>query len=94
MAYATTNPPRLAFAAGLTGAGQRWVYRSSDAAATVDASGYFTNADDLGMLAGDIVEVHDTVTKLVTTHYVHSVTVSSAADLGTGVTIGSSANAD
>ncbi len=93
MAYSTSNPPRLASISPLTGAGQRWVYRSTDAAGTVDGIGYFTNGVDLGLRAGDIVEVHDTGTSLITTHYVHAVT-STATDLGTGISIGSSANAD
>jgi hypothetical protein len=62
MAYATSNPPRLVDNAGLTGAGQVWTYRSTDALATVVAATYITNAQDLGMKVGDLVLVQDTST--------------------------------
>lgn len=91
MAYSTSNPPALQSQAI---AGPRvWAYSSSDPAATVDGAGYISNGDKLGMKVGDIVNVTDTVTPLVTSHRVAAVSTS-GADLGTGTTIGSSANAD
>lgn len=65
MAYVTSNPPRLEGYAGLTGAGQIWTYRSTDALATVVAATYITNALDLGMKVGDVVCVQDTNTPAV-----------------------------
>lgn len=76
MTYAVTNPPALKSPSPLTGPGQTWVYRSTDVATDVDASGYFTNGYALGMKVGDIVEVFDTDTNDVLT--LHRVTVSSA----------------
>ncbi len=93
MAYATTNPPVLLVPKFTGGGNNIWAYSSTDATATVDTIGYFTNALDLGMKAGDLVIVRDTATVLTSMHYVHAVT-STATDLGTGISIGSSANAD
>ena len=79
MSYSTSNPPALKSTSPLTGAGQTWVYRSTDVATDVDASGYFTNGKALGMKVGDIVEVCDTDTS--TTMTLHRVT---AVDATTG----------
>jgi len=89
MAYAVTNPPGLKSASPLTGAGQTWFYRSTDVATDVDASGYFTNGDALGMKVGDIVEVFDTDTNdVMTLHRVTAVTAGGAATVsGTGLTV-------
>ena len=95
MAYVTTNPPRILSGAFTSANGPTlWTYSSSDAAGTVDGAGYITNGYDLGMKVGDLVIVEDTVNVLATMHNVHTVTTSSAADLGTGISVGSSANAD
>lgn len=93
MAYSTSNPPRL-ITGQFTGAGSLWAYRSTDPIATVDGAGYITNAYDLGMKAGDLVIVQDTALSIISMSQVMTVTTSSAADLGTGTLVGSSANAD
>lgn len=95
MAYNGANLS-LITEAPLTGAGQRWLYTTTDAAATVDTSGYITDGGNRGMKVGDIVEVHDTATPLVTTHLVISVsaTAPGAVDLGNGTTIGLNTNSD
>lgn len=59
MAYDTANPPVL-IGNDLTGRFQIWSYRSTDAAATVDAANYFTNGGSLGLRIGDIMYVTDT----------------------------------
>ena len=59
MAYATTNPPVL-LNDTLGGTFRLWAYKSTDAAAAVRVSGYFTNGYDLGMRAGDLVMIVDT----------------------------------
>jgi hypothetical protein len=59
MAYSTSNPPEK-LVSNLDGTFNIWVYRSTDAHATVDAAGYFTNGVALGMKPGDIVFVVDT----------------------------------
>jgi hypothetical protein len=89
MAYSASNPPAVMGAGPLTGAGNWWSYRSTDVATDVDASGYFTNGDALGMKVGDIVVVEDTDTATtVTLHRVTAVTAGGAATVsGTGLTI-------
>ena len=94
MAYSTSNPPALVSVAPLTGAGQVWAYRSTDAGTAVDASGYISNAKTLGMRVGDLVRVTDTFNLKTTTHYVAAISVAGAADLADGTTIGSSVNTD
>lgn len=80
MAYATSNPPQLrghsalaAFGAA-AGKGNIWHYQSTDALATVVATNYITNAKDLGMQVGDIVEVNDTTTPAIAWARVTTVT--------------------
>lgn len=96
MAYVTTNPPRqvrnvglyvgnLASATRGVG-GQYWVYNSADAKATVAAANYFTNAVALGMLVGDVIEVQDTVTPMVSLHRVTAV-ASTGSTLSAGLNI-------
>ncbi len=94
MAYVTTNPPVLLVPKFTGGGNNIWAYSSSDPEATVNTASYISNAYDLGIRVGDLVIARDTVTILTSMHYVHSVTTSSGCDLGTGTTIGSSANAD
>lgn len=84
MAYATTNPPQLVSSA-IAGFGQKWRYESADAAAVADTDGYFTNAKDLGIKAGDVIEVVDTDTFLTTTHAVATINADGSADLADGV---------
>ena len=88
MAYDTANPPML-MSSPLTGAGKVWSYRSTDVATDVDATGYFTNGDDLGMEVGDIMYVCDTDTSTTTTiHRVTTVTAGGAATVSaTGTNI-------
>ena len=72
MTYATTNPPSLILQ-GVGGlAGKQWLYRSTDAAATVDGANYFTNGGTLGLAIGDLMWVIDTDASppIVTLHQV------------------------
>ena len=92
MAYSTDAPPILMVSAFNESGSNLWDYKSTDAAAVVDADGYITNGDDLGMRVGDYVFVTDTDAspRIVTTHIVTSVTAGGAADLSdTGATVGS-----
>lgn len=92
MPYAVTNPPALIIQSI---AGPRtWQYTSVDVAGTVDAAGYFTNGDALGMKVNDLVIVNDTTTPLQTTHVVQTVTAGGAANVGLGTTIGSASTGD
>lgn len=72
MAYATSNPPALVTQPLAGGAGKVWLYRSTDAAATVDGANYFTNGGSLGLSIGDIMYVIDTDASpvIVTLHQV------------------------
>jgi hypothetical protein len=89
MAYATSNPPRLTLNSGLyaensgtstrTIGGDHWLYRTADVKSVVAVTGYFTNALDLGFLVGDVVEVQDTTTPMVSLHRVTAVTASATA---------------
>ena len=91
MAYATTNPPALI---GQTGNGfRRWYYTHTDAAATVDASGYFTDGYTLGMRDGDVIQVYNTATKTLSNHVVLN-TSGTTIDLADGTTVGSATNTD
>ena len=94
MTYATSNPPKLLIPT-VGGAGPAiWTYDSTDISTAVDASGYITNAGQLGMKVGDIVIVTDTDASPVVTTSHRVVTVSAtapgAADLSDlGATLGS-----
>ncbi|HET7409257.1 MAG TPA: hypothetical protein VFJ13_03590 [Paracoccaceae bacterium] len=59
MAYSTDNPPAL-ISDTIGGTKQFWVYASTDAASAVRVADYITNAQALGMKAGDLVWVIDT----------------------------------
>lgn len=63
MTYSASNPPSLE---GQTpaGSGKTWNYRSTDPVGTVDAAGYITNGQDLGMTVGDLVKVYNTTSSL------------------------------
>lgn len=88
MAYSTSNPPRLVVGNIGSSGIQIWDYRSTDAAATVDAANYFTNGGSLGMRVGDIVFVTDTDASpvIVTMHQV-SATGDGTTDLNDLTTI-------
>lgn len=72
MAYVTSNPPAVV-SQQVGGAGTLWIYKSADVVGDVDASGYFTNGEALGMQVGDPVMVIDTTTPLMTMCWVSAV---------------------
>lgn len=82
MAYATTNPPRVMAAGGLAGP-SLWYYSSADIDADVDAVGYFTDGDDLGMKVGDPMLSFDTA-GVLTLFFVSAVTAGGAATVIAG----------
>ena len=59
-----------------------WVYSSEDAHTDVDATGYFSDGDDRGLVLNDIMIVIDTATATITMHRV----------LSGGLSIGASAS--
>lgn len=59
MAYDPSNPPALKTQRVGAAGGATYYYSSIDAATTVKAKGYFSNAAELGMKLGDIVESYD-----------------------------------
>ncbi len=94
MAYSTDNPPKCLMSdIGNSGA-TIWTYRSTDGGATVDGDEYFTDAEDLGMKVGDIVFVTDSDTSQTTSHVVVTINANGSADLGDGITIGTSTSSD
>jgi len=76
MAYATTNPPAK-MSSTMSGPSV-WHYSSADVDSDVDAAGYFTNGDALGMKVGDPVWVFDTA-GVMTPMFVSAVTAGGAA---------------
>lgn len=96
MAYSTSTPP-VPF--GNTISGQYptlWMLKGTDAAATVQVTGYISNGGDLGMKVDDTVIYQDT--NLGVTSFLNVATVSSTApgavDLQDATTIGSTTNSD
>lgn len=86
MAYSTSNPPRV-LAQALGGGGRLWLYEHTDAIATVNTSGYFTNGDALGMKVGDTVIIRDTSTPTTSLATVIDVTAGGQADISDGTTV-------
>lgn len=81
MSYATTNPP-ICMVPRIGGGPAIWVYNSTDVHTDVDAVGYFTNGDALGMKVGDHVIVGKTSATIGSTlHYVSTVTAGGAASV-------------
>ena len=97
MTYATTNPPQAIVAVPTVGGSTftLWFYSSTDNGAAVDADGYFTNGQSLGMKAGDLVIVQDSDDYATTMHVVLSLSTSDdSVDLGNGTTIGTTTDSD
>jgi len=85
MAYAVTNPPTL-LTQRIGGGGALWHYASTDVSTDVDAAGYFTNGDALGMKVGDVMHVIETDNSYaLTLHSVTSVTAGGAATISAAV---------
>lgn len=85
MAYSTDNPPAK-IAGGVGGSPALWVYNSADVHTDVDAAGYFTNGDALGMKVGDHVIVgKTTATTGSTLHFVTAVTAGGAASISAAI---------
>lgn len=88
MAYSTSNPPALVQQPLTGGAGKFWIYKSTDAAATVDAANYITNGGSLGMSVGDLVLVIDTdASPVIATWHQVSATGDGTTDLNDLTTI-------
>lgn len=81
MAYSTSIPP-VQIASAIGGGPSLWIYNSTDVHTDVDAVGYFTNGDALGMKVGDHVLVGKTTATIGSTlHYVSTVTAGGAASV-------------
>jgi hypothetical protein len=81
MAYSTSNPPAQ-LASTIGGGPALWIYNSTDVHTDVDAVGYFTNGDALGMKVGDHVIVGKTSATIGSTlHFVSTVTAGGAASV-------------
>lgn len=85
MAYSTSNPPALVSQMVGKAGGSKWFYDSADAAIVVRVDGYITNAADLGMSVGDVVEQRDTAGATVAHNYVvAAINADGSADLTDG----------
>lgn len=91
MAYVVTNPPvrkteypLTSFGSSQGAGGATWKYASTDAIATVQGAGYFSDAAARGMQVGDIVEVHQTnaVPYKISIAVVSAISAAGAATLG------------
>lgn len=91
MAYSTSNPPMCLVSAMNASSNNIWLYKSTDAATAVDADGYITNGEALGMRVGDIVFVLDTDASPIalTVHVVSAINTDGSVDLADGVALGS-----
>lgn len=78
MSYSTSIPP-MKVTAGVGGAPNLWIYKSTDDDGTVNGAGYFTNGASLGMKLNDIVLVIDTTTPLVSLCSVSAVNATTGA---------------
>lgn len=85
MAYSIANPPAcVQQMVGKTG-GSTWIYDSADAATVVRVDGYITDAKDLGMAVGDVVNQRDTAGGTVAHNYVvAAINADGSADLTDG----------
>lgn len=86
MAYSTSNPPNMLSTMG-GGGFSIWHYDSADAATTVRATNYITNADELGMKVGDMVIQTDRTGATVAQLYIVVAVTSSGADLSNGTAV-------
>lgn len=85
MAYVTTNPPTL-LTKRIGDSGGLWIHKSVDSGSQINAAGYFTNGDDLGMKVGDVLFNIDTDnTYAMTQHSVTVVTAGGAATVSAAV---------
>lgn len=88
MAYSTAIPPALISQPIGGGAGKNWLYKSTDAAATVDAANYITNGGSLGISVADVVTVIDTdASPVIATLHQVSATGDGTTDLNDLTTI-------
>lgn len=100
MAYSTDNPPKLVMSVPYTDGSSDltwnlWIYIDGDATTTVDADGYFTNGQSLGMKVNDLLILVDTGTPLISTLRVTSVSTSNdSVDMANGTTIGLNTDSD
>lgn len=72
MSYAVTNPP-VCLIPSMGGHSAVWVYKSTDAHGSVEATDYFSDGADRGMKVNDVVIVLDTDAPACTIHLVSAV---------------------
>lgn len=82
MAYSTSSPPQCLVPRVGSGAAL-WYYVSTDAHTDVDASGYFTNGEALGMKVNDVVLVVDSDAVSGTIHVVTAVSTTATVSVAT-----------
>lgn len=87
MTYSVDNPPALITQRVGSAGGALWTYDSADAATTVRAINYITDALDLGMKVGDTIIQHDSAGATVAHMYPVLAVIAAGADLGDGTAI-------
>jgi hypothetical protein len=88
MAYSTAYPPTLRHSDIGNRGPAEWALDGSDAFSVVAASGYISNAKDLGMKVGDVVRYRQNTTPpTITTGYVAAITAAGASDLTDGTAL-------
>lgn len=88
MAYNSTGNPPVLTSQGFGGKPFRvFAYKSSDTAASVAASSYFSNGHALGMRVGDVVEVTVVTTASPPAYAGHNVGRVTAVSTGAGATV-------
>lgn len=93
MAYSAATGPALV--AQMIGGGHGiWVWKTTEAMATVDANDYIDNGSALGMKLNDSVLVVDSTGLVTSFHRVESVTAGGAADISLGTSVGSASTGD
>lgn len=94
MTYVAKSPSLLVQDIGNQGPAT-WTHVSADTGATVDTSGFVTDALGLGMKVGDLFQHTDSGTKITTLHRVMTVSATTgAADLSDTTTVSSGTNTD
>jgi hypothetical protein len=81
MPYDANNPPMIAWSALGTRGPRIWTYENSDVDSAINAAGYITDGEDLGMKVGDMVWYYDTTTPGGSVHRVASISAAGAVTL-------------
>lgn len=88
MAYATSNPPVAVVSSPDGSTPAIWAYTSDDPWTTIEGSGYFANATNLGMKVGDVIIARESDNSYGTSIHTVASIASGAATVATLVAAG------